>query len=66
MPDAWISETVKDEKDGGVGKVGYEVPFTKHFYKYEPLRPLQEIEADIRHLQKESEGLLEDILEGGI
>ncbi|MBW1996040.1 MAG: SAM-dependent DNA methyltransferase, partial [Deltaproteobacteria bacterium] len=38
VPDAWI-----DEKKT---KVGYEIPFTRHFYKYVPPRPLEEIEAD--------------------
>lgn len=63
VPDAWINETVTDPKDGKVGKVGYEIPFTKHFYEYKPLRPLEDIEKDIRDLEQESEGLLRDILD---
>jgi len=63
VPDAWINVTVKDHKDGKVGKVGYEIPFTKHFYEYKPLRPLEDIEEDIRDLEQESEGLLGDILD---
>ena len=51
VAEAWINEDVKDERDGKVGKVGYEIPFTRHFYKYTPLRPLAEIEAEIRHLE---------------
>ena len=43
VPDAWIDE----EKT----KVGYEIPFTRHFYKYVPPRPLEEIEKDIRELE---------------
>lgn len=39
VPDAWI-----DEKKT---KVGYEIPFTRHFYKYVPPRPLAEIDADL-------------------
>ena len=55
--DAWIdpSKTV----------IGYEISFTRHFYKPQPLRTLQEIEADIRALEEETEGLLEDVLTGG-
>ena len=55
--DAWIeaSKTV----------IGYEISFTRHFYKPQPLRTLQEIEADIRALEQETEGLLEDVLTGG-
>ncbi|WP_226782510.1 type I restriction-modification system subunit M [Oceaniglobus trochenteri] len=55
--DAWIdpSKTV----------IGYEISFTRHFYKPQPLRTLQEIESDIRALEEETEGLLEDVLTGG-
>ncbi|MCH8476183.1 MAG: hypothetical protein LAT55_13260 [Opitutales bacterium] len=55
--DAWIdpSKTV----------IGYEISFTRHFYKPQPLRTLKEIEADIRALEQETEGLLEDVLTGG-
>ena len=54
--DAWYqSDTVK---------VGYEISFTRYFYKPKPLRTLQEIRDDILALEKETEGLLEDILGG--
>jgi type I restriction enzyme M protein len=45
VPDAWIDEDMT--------KVGYEIPFTRHFYKYVPPRPLEEIEAEIRQLEGE-------------
>ena len=54
-----------DHKDGKVGKVGYEINFSRYFYKYEPPRPLKEIEADILALEKETEGLLDGIIKGG-
>jgi hypothetical protein len=54
--DAWI--------DASKTVVGYEISFTRHFYKPQPLRTLQEIEADIRALEQETEGLLEDVLTG--
>jgi type I restriction enzyme M protein len=55
VPDAWIDE----EKT----KVGYEIPFTRHFYRYKPLRPLAEIEAEIRKLEGEIQGMLGEVLE---
>ena len=42
--------------------VGYEINFTKHFYKYKPLRSLDEIVSDLLELEKESEGLMKEIL----
>jgi type I restriction enzyme M protein len=52
VPDAWINEDVCDETDGKIGRVGYEIPFTRHFYKYVPPRPLELIETDIAELEK--------------
>ena len=43
VPDAWIDESKT--------KVGYEIPFTRHFYKFVPPRPLEEIKAEIRQLE---------------
>ncbi len=56
-PDAWIDESAT--------KIGYEISFTRHFYKPQPLRTLDEIRADIVALEKETEGLLGDIVKGG-
>ena len=53
-PDAWY---VPD----GV-KIGYEISFTRHFYKPQPLRPLDEIRADILAVERETEGLLAEIV----
>jgi len=52
--DAWI--------DGEATKTGYEISFTRYFYKPKPLRTLEEIRADIVALEKETEGLLGEIL----
>jgi type I restriction enzyme M protein len=52
-PDAWI--------DHGKIKVGYEIPFSRHFYEYEPPRPLDQIEADIAALEKDILLLLKDV-----
>jgi type I restriction enzyme M protein len=54
VPDAWYdSESVK---------TGYEISFTRYFYKPQPLRSLEEIRADILALEKETEGLLGEII----
>ena len=45
-------------------KIGYEISFTKHFYKLESMRSLEEIRADILALEKETEGVLWEILGG--
>jgi len=62
VPDAWINESVRDEKDGQVGRVGYEIPLTRHFYKYTPPRSLEEIEADIAGLEKDIVGMLREVV----
>ena len=46
-------------------KVGYEISFTRHFYKPQPLRPLEEIRADILALERETDGLLAEIVGRG-
>lgn len=46
-------------------KIGYEISFTRHFYKPRPLRSLEEIRADIIALEKETDGLLREIINGG-
>ena len=45
-------------------KVGYDISFTRHFYKPQPLRPLEEIREDILALEHETEGLLGEIVDG--
>jgi type I restriction enzyme M protein len=45
-------------------KIGYEVSFTRYFYKPQPLRSLEAIRADIVSLEKETEGLLAEIIGG--
>lgn len=46
-------------------KTGYEISFTRYFYKPQPLRTLEEIRADILALEKETEGLLDEIIGSG-
>jgi type I restriction enzyme M protein len=63
VPDAWIDESYCDDQNGEVGKVGYEINFNRYFYVYEPPRPLDEIEADIRELEIEIMDMLREITE---
>ncbi|MGH7490795.1 MAG: type I restriction-modification system subunit M [bacterium] len=53
VPDAWI--------DHSKTKVGYEIPLNRHFYRYEPPRSLEEIEADIKTLEGEILALLKEV-----
>jgi type I restriction enzyme M protein len=55
VPDAWMDRS----KD----KTGYEINFNKEFYKYKPLRSLEEIKKDILALENETKGLLDKVLE---
>ena len=55
-PDAWFEESST--------KIGYEVSFTRYFYKPQPLRTLDEIRADILALEEETDGLLKEIVGG--
>lgn len=61
VPDAWIDADFRDKKDGRVGKVGYEINFNRYFYKYQPPRPLEEIEADIKALEKDIVAMLREV-----
>ncbi|MBU49068.1 MAG: restriction endonuclease subunit M [Deltaproteobacteria bacterium] len=54
VPDAWV--------DYEKTKVGYEIPFTRHFYLYTPPRPLEDIDAEIRQLESELQGMLAEVL----
>ncbi|MET7870748.1 type I restriction-modification system subunit M [Streptomyces cyaneofuscatus] len=55
VPDAWIDHTKT--------RVGYEIPFTRHFYVYEPPRPLAEIDAELKSLEAEIQALLCEVTE---
>jgi type I restriction enzyme M protein len=54
VPDAWI--------DADKTQIGYEISFTRYFYKPQPLRTLDEIRADILAVEQETEGLLGEIV----
>ena len=61
VKDAWIDKGKKDEKDEQIGIVGYEIPFNRHFYEYEPPRALEEIDAELDELSKEIMGMLREV-----
>ncbi|MCE3218875.1 SAM-dependent DNA methyltransferase [Vibrio diabolicus] len=61
VPDAWIDESKTDPKDGEVGIVGYEIPFNRHFYVYEPPRALEAIDADLDAVSAEIMQLLNEV-----
>ena len=54
VPDAWIDDTKT--------RVGYEIPFTRHFYQYAPLRPLAEIEQEITSLEADIQAMLKGVV----
>ena len=53
MPDAWV-----DEKKT---KIGYEIPFTRYFYRYQPPRPLEEIDSELHEVTREILSILEEV-----
>ena len=55
VPDAWVDHTKT--------KIGYEIPLTRHFYKYVSPRPLAEIDAEIKLLEAEIQALLREVTE---
>jgi len=55
VPDAWI--------DHSKTKIGYEINFNRYFYKYTPPRPLEEIEADLKKIEKEIADMLAEVTE---
>lgn len=58
VPDAWI--------DASKTQIGYEISFTRYFYKPTTMRSLDEIVADIRALERETDGLLNEIIGEGV
>jgi type I restriction enzyme M protein len=61
VPDAWIDAGKRDEKDGELGIVGYEIPFNRHFYVYTPPRSLEEIDRDLDVVSSEIMALLREV-----
>ncbi len=61
VPDAWIDESKRDEKDGEVGIVGFEIPFNRHFYEFKPPRPLEEIDRDLKACTDRIKQMIEEL-----
>ncbi|TCK09131.1 type I restriction-modification system subunit M [Marinobacterium mangrovicola] len=61
VPDAWIDANKRDDKDGEIGIVGYEIPFNRHFYVYQPPRSLEEIDADLDKVSADIMSLLQEV-----
>ena len=59
--DAWIDASKTDDKDQEVGIVGYEIPFNRHFYQYQPPRDLEAIDADLDAVSAEIMNLLQEV-----
>jgi type I restriction enzyme M protein len=62
VPDAFIAEDVRDDKDGLVGKVGYEINFNRYFYIYTPPRRPEVIAQEIREMEKRFLELMKGVL----
>ena len=61
VPDAWIDARKKDHKDQEIGIVGYEIPFNRHFYQYQPPRDLVDIDADLDAVSGDIMKLLQEV-----
>ncbi|MBA6413980.1 SAM-dependent DNA methyltransferase [Parahaliea sp. F7430] len=61
VPDAWIDESKRDPLDGEVGIVGFEIPFNRHFYKFVPPRPLEEIDADLKACTDRIKAMIQEL-----
>ncbi|MEP0914038.1 type I restriction-modification system subunit M [Leptolyngbya sp. GB1-A1] len=61
VPDAWIDEDKRDELDGEVGTVGFEIPFNRHFYVFQPPRPLEEIDHALKACTDRIKQMIEEL-----
>ena len=61
VPDAWIDASKIDAQDDEIGIVGYEIPFNRHFYQYQPPRDLVEIDGDLDKVSAEIMNLLQEV-----
>lgn len=61
LPDAYIDETFRDERDGEIGRVGFEINFNRFFYKYTPPRNLHDIDIELKQVEAEIAELLGEV-----
>lgn len=62
-PDAYVDDGFRDEYDGQVGVVGYEINFNRYFYEYQPPRDLEEIDAELKAVEAEIAAVLAEVTE---
>jgi type I restriction enzyme M protein len=62
VPDAYVNADIVDEKDGQVGKVGYEINFNRYFYVYKPPRKPHVIAEEIREMEKRFVELMKGVV----
>lgn len=61
--DAYVDDGFRDEYDGQVGIVGYEINFNRYFYEYQPPRDLEEIDAELKAVEAEIAAVLAEVTE---
>lgn len=61
VADAWIDESKTDALDGEIGIVGFEIPFNRHFYVFQPPRPLADIDRDLKVCTDRIKQMIEDL-----
>ncbi|HCG8622732.1 TPA: SAM-dependent DNA methyltransferase [Vibrio parahaemolyticus] len=61
VADAWINADKRDDKDNEIGVVGYEIPFNRHFYVYQPPRALEAIDTDLDAVSADIMKLLQEV-----
>lgn len=61
VPDAVVDDSIRDERDGQVGIVGYEINFNRFFYKYVRARTPEEIALEIKILEDKSRVLMAEL-----
>lgn len=61
VSDAWIDESKTDAQDGEVGIVGFEIPFNRHFYVFQPPRQLAEIDRDLKACTDRIKQMIEEL-----
>lgn len=63
VADVWIDREARDELDGGIGKVGYEIKFNREFFQHQPPCPLSEIDTELEQVEKRIMELLSEVTE---
>ena len=66
VTDAWVDEDYCDERDGKVGRVGYEINFSRYFYRHISPRPIKEINVELKTLEIEITKFLKEVGDYGV